>query len=329
MRKVACNIGMVYRFGFNGKEKDDEVKGEGNSLNYDARIYDTRIGKWLSTDPLQKKYPSYSPYCAFNGNPILFKDPTGKGAEISNVNLTENTAQMTFYVNVYIDPNSAYNGNIANDISSQLGSRSSDGSWNMNVGQGTIRAGLPNGGTVELKVSTKVVVNVITAEQAKEMIASEQEQSNNYYSCTGVSGHNMDGSNQGILKGNLNQSNFAQVLTHELWHSVANGYNDPTRTDLKFDSENVKSTYGLHNSDPCSVMMPGTCNGLVNSNNKSLLQSDYDAIRPNFDHSKSNRTQKFSPIGVEFNGNPTRGGQAGGEVNNDNKTNCELEERCP
>ena len=67
-----------YRYGFNGKEKLDEIKGDGNSLDFGARIYDPRIGKWLSTDPLQIKYPNITPYAAFNDNPIYFKDPDGK-----------------------------------------------------------------------------------------------------------------------------------------------------------------------------------------------------------------------------------------------------------
>jgi len=36
-----------YKYGFNGKEKDDEVKGNGNSYDFGARIYDPRIGRWL------------------------------------------------------------------------------------------------------------------------------------------------------------------------------------------------------------------------------------------------------------------------------------------
>ncbi len=39
-----------YRYGFNGKEKDDEVKGEGNSLDFGARMYDSRLGRFLSID---------------------------------------------------------------------------------------------------------------------------------------------------------------------------------------------------------------------------------------------------------------------------------------
>lgn len=53
---------MRYRFGFNGKENDNEVKGTGNQLDFGARIYDPRLGRWLSLDPLQAKYPGFSPY---------------------------------------------------------------------------------------------------------------------------------------------------------------------------------------------------------------------------------------------------------------------------
>ncbi len=41
-----------YRFGFNGKEKDDQVSGDGNSYDYGFRIYNTRLGKFLSVDTL-------------------------------------------------------------------------------------------------------------------------------------------------------------------------------------------------------------------------------------------------------------------------------------
>jgi RHS repeat-associated protein len=59
-----------YRYGYQGQERDDEMKGEGNSLNYEFRMHDPRIGRFLSNDPLTKKYPYYSPY-AFSGNRIL------------------------------------------------------------------------------------------------------------------------------------------------------------------------------------------------------------------------------------------------------------------
>ena len=62
---TAANSG--YRYGFNGKENDNDVKGEGNQQDYGMRIYDPRLGKFLSVDPLTPKYPWYTPY-QFAGN---------------------------------------------------------------------------------------------------------------------------------------------------------------------------------------------------------------------------------------------------------------------
>jgi RHS repeat-associated protein len=67
-----------YRFGFNGKENDNEVKGEGNQQDYGMRIYDGRIANWFSIDPLQKKYPCHSPYSFVANNPILYFDLDGR-----------------------------------------------------------------------------------------------------------------------------------------------------------------------------------------------------------------------------------------------------------
>ncbi len=66
-----------YRYGFNGKENDNEVKGEGNQQDYGMRIYDPRIGRFLSVDPLTRDFPWYTPY-QFAGNmPILAIDMDG------------------------------------------------------------------------------------------------------------------------------------------------------------------------------------------------------------------------------------------------------------
>ncbi|MBI5538887.1 MAG: hypothetical protein HY951_02440 [Bacteroidia bacterium] len=67
-----------YRFGFNGKEKDDEITGTtGSHLDFGARIYDSRICRWLAVDPYQKKYPYLSGYASFENNPISIVDPGG------------------------------------------------------------------------------------------------------------------------------------------------------------------------------------------------------------------------------------------------------------
>jgi RHS repeat-associated protein len=57
-----------YRYGFNGKENDKDA-GEGIQ-DYGMRIYDSRIGKFLSVDPLTKEYPWNSTY-AFAENDVM------------------------------------------------------------------------------------------------------------------------------------------------------------------------------------------------------------------------------------------------------------------
>ncbi len=59
-----------YRYGFQGQEKDDEIKGEGNSLNYTFRMHDPRIGRFFAVDPLFKEYPELSPFQFASNSPI-------------------------------------------------------------------------------------------------------------------------------------------------------------------------------------------------------------------------------------------------------------------
>lgn len=59
-----------YRYGFQGQELDNEIKGEGNSLNYRFRMHDPRVGRFFAVDPLSPKYPWFSPY-QFAGNVVI------------------------------------------------------------------------------------------------------------------------------------------------------------------------------------------------------------------------------------------------------------------
>ena len=61
---------MGYRYSFQGQEHDDEVKGDGNSVNYKYRMHDPRVGRFFVIDPLAKKYPWYTPY-QFSGNKVI------------------------------------------------------------------------------------------------------------------------------------------------------------------------------------------------------------------------------------------------------------------
>ncbi len=47
-------------------------------MDFGARIYDSRLGRWLSVDPLEKEFPDLSPYCAMGDNPIFLVDKDGR-----------------------------------------------------------------------------------------------------------------------------------------------------------------------------------------------------------------------------------------------------------
>ncbi len=68
-----------YRHGFNGKEKDTDFQ---NNYDYGFRIYNPSIGKFLSVDPLIKKYPELSAYQFASNTPIQAIDQDGLEAFI-------------------------------------------------------------------------------------------------------------------------------------------------------------------------------------------------------------------------------------------------------
>jgi RHS repeat-associated protein len=71
-----------YRYGFNGKENDNEIKGNGNSLDFGARMYDPRLGRFIAMDPLAFSYPSSSTYDYAANNPIYYIDEHGENPGI-------------------------------------------------------------------------------------------------------------------------------------------------------------------------------------------------------------------------------------------------------
>ncbi len=67
----------MYRYGFNGKEKDDGGEWSNTAYDYGFRIYNPSIGRFLSVDPLTKEYPWYTPYQFAGNTPIQAIDLDG------------------------------------------------------------------------------------------------------------------------------------------------------------------------------------------------------------------------------------------------------------
>ncbi|HLV40637.1 MAG TPA: RHS repeat-associated core domain-containing protein, partial [Brumimicrobium sp.] len=133
-----------YRYGFNSMEKDDEIKGQGNSYNFGARMYDPRVGRWLSLDPLSREYPEYSDYSFVGNSPILFIDKDGR--VIGNPNspdaqrlkaalvkteagkvLWEQMEASKRVIFIYIGTAEETAGEVRNNINNHLRSSSADG----------------------------------------------------------------------------------------------------------------------------------------------------------------------------------------------------------
>src|SRR5690554_4598842 len=65
-----------YQYKYNGKEWQDELGL--NMYAMDLRQYDPAIGRWVVQDPVT--HFEYSPYNAFDNNPVFWADPSGADA---------------------------------------------------------------------------------------------------------------------------------------------------------------------------------------------------------------------------------------------------------
>jgi len=92
-------LGSRYRFGYQGQfaEKDEETGLD----HFEARDYDSRLGRWLVNDPARQHW---SPYLAMGNNPVSGVDPDGRwdfGQKIWNFFIGNgfNTNQEVIYNN--------------------------------------------------------------------------------------------------------------------------------------------------------------------------------------------------------------------------------------
>lgn len=110
-----------FRFGFQGQERDDEVKGEGNSVNYKFRMHDPRVGRFFGVDPLFREYAFNSGY-AFSENRLLdaielegletreINQPYGEGVLMIGIyNSNYVGIKKTYESGIIIAPDGIYN----------------------------------------------------------------------------------------------------------------------------------------------------------------------------------------------------------------------------
>jgi RHS repeat-associated protein len=66
-----------YLRGYQGMLLENTINGEANMYSTEFRMFDARLGRWMSLDPLMDKFPWMSPFVGFDNNPIFFTDPYG------------------------------------------------------------------------------------------------------------------------------------------------------------------------------------------------------------------------------------------------------------
>ena len=95
MLEPGRTYGSLGRYGFNGKENDNEVTGW---QDYGFREYDERIVRFNSIDPLTKQYPYYSPYQFAGNNPIANIDLDGAEPKYIATPSGQGKTKLTFPV---------------------------------------------------------------------------------------------------------------------------------------------------------------------------------------------------------------------------------------
>lgn len=89
-----------YRYGFNGKENDNDI--ETGAEDYGMRIYDARIGRFLSVDPLTSQYPELTPYQFASSNPIAGIDKDGGEFEYFSLKQVRENGKTVLKVDKHI-----------------------------------------------------------------------------------------------------------------------------------------------------------------------------------------------------------------------------------
>ena len=120
-----------YRFGFNGKEKDNSF-GVTN-YDYGFRIYNPQIAKFLSVDPLTKEYPWYTPYQFAGNKPVWAVDLDGLEEwytwQYWEESVSSGTTQITKFTNNKIEETKNAVGNkvfkLGGEVNVSLGAQMS------------------------------------------------------------------------------------------------------------------------------------------------------------------------------------------------------------
>ena len=265
---------QVYPSGFNGKENDNEIKGVGNSLDFGARMYDSRLGRWMSVDPKFKSFSWQSPYCSFDNNPIIFIDPTGGSgvAYITDQKNKDGKLIIKVVSNVYIYGAGATDGNAKTMQGNAMAQYNNNGNYFSATVDG-----------VEYEVQFDIKVQVIDAKDVENKLLPGGYETlnaeNNFYemvdnpksinnSGVTLSGEDKEGSRGGSTGFIKTSEAGTSTLSHELNHGYGGTNKDLPDGDETKLFENDIAVQDKNSTNPSS---------------RKVTQGNIDAIFKNVD----------------------------------------------
>jgi RHS repeat-associated protein len=233
-----CSVQEIgYPSGFNGQERDDEVKGQGNHISFADYGYDSRLGRRLNIDPIIFSWQST--YCTFNNNPILFIDPTGKGAEVTTKSEKGKVTSIEVNAKVYVHGKNANEvvKLIQTDVENNLKYNSElKGIW---------------GGSQEVPVNFNICVEMVDDDKLSQ--AKQDRKTDKSINIVEINETESVYLGEGnYLLSQETQQNRGNTFTHEFFHML--GFNSAEQTG---DPTHFSKT---EDNKPIPLMYNGTAN---------------------------------------------------------------------
>jgi|GEM_PF-2916718 len=262
----------AYRFGFNSMEKDDEWTGvTGSHLDFGARIYDSRINRFLSIDPRWREFADMSSYVYAANSPIAMIDEEGKGPKVT---ITDNTVMVEAKIYLYSD------GDVKKEaIEAALKN-------NLNNGEYTFETkGILSKGFKEEKVNItyKLQIEVISKDEASMKIKEAHEAKDasvNFYAVTSdkIDGTGNEYGSPGLNRGAINLDDLAGesgmfYLGHGVLHNAGMEHTE-NKNDMIFPASLSSNTDGLSSNDVQSLINISLNQGESEQLNVTKMKTD-------------------------------------------------------
>ncbi len=249
------------------------------AYDFGARMYDARLGRFISTDPHASKYAGWSPYAAFNNNPIIYKDPDGKDGIIS---IKGNSITVSAQIHLYGSGATAANAKqMQADVMKTWGAQSNGKGWSYTDAE--------TGKTYDVKFDIKIDLYEGKEKNDPTVIPDSWNPSNreNFVevgsSIKDVSRSNVQGGDEGEWRGvGRNGSSLAQddPAPHEVGHILGLGdqYTDAGGTNKGWEGNMMGDSNGKVDQRNINGIVGDAVKGL------NIFQSDKNNSGKTYKH---------------------------------------------